>query len=217
MNVSRKGVLLLGKAESIQLHGLHESILNELRAHGIVLPMDFGTVAKGKSDLYGLAGKFHEDIRTSLKRLARTSWWTLSMSVLDGRIAQLFADDPAGKGERDGRQRDRVSYSAGAVQVKKFDVKLLEKILQKEKRLAESVHQELSTHAEQCEIQTMVGLGSGSSDDWKVILTATYLVSGTIGYQRFTRAVTDLQYRHILFEPLLSITGDAESFSFLRK
>jgi hypothetical protein len=217
MNVSRKGVLLLGKSESIQLRGLHESILNELRAHGIVLPMEFGTVARGKADLQGLSSRFQEDLHAALARLAKTSWWTLTLSVLDGRIAQLFAEETGSKPERDGRQRERVSYSAGSLQAKKFDVKLLEKILQKEKRLAESVHQELGSLAERSEVQSMVGLGSGSSDDWKLILQASYLVSGTIGYQRFTRAVTDLQYRHILFEPMLSITGDAEDFSVLRK
>jgi len=217
MNVSRKGVLLLGKSESIQLNGLHESILNELRAHGIVLPMEFGTVARGKADFLALATQIHANIRDDIARLTKTSWWTLNMSVLDGRIAQLFADELGGKPERDGRQRERVSYSAGSLQAKKFDVKLLEKILQKEKRLAESVHQELGSLAERSEIQSMVGLGSGSSDDWKQILRASYLVTGNIGYQRFTRAVTDLQYRHILFEPMLSITGDAEDFSFLKK
>ncbi len=217
MNVSRKGVLLLGKTESIQLRGLHESILNELRAHGIVLPLEFGSVARGKSDLQGLSDKFHEDIRDSLARLAKTSWWTLNLSVLDGRIGHLFAEESGPKSERDGRQRERTSYSAASMQTKKFDVKVLEKILQKEKKLAESVHEELGFLAERSEVQSIVGLGSGSSDDWKLILQATYLVAGNLAYQRFTRAVTDLQYRHILFEPMLSITGDSEDFSFLKK
>lgn len=217
MNVSRKGILLLGKAESIQLHGIHHSILNELRAHGIVLPMEFGTVARGKTDLLGLASRFRDPIAEALEKLVASRWWTVTMSVLDTRIAQLFADEGEVRHERDGRERSRLSYSSAAAPPKKFDVKLLEKLLQKEKRLAESVHQELRTIAERSEIQHMVGLGSGTSDDWKLILQATYLVSGAVGYQRLFRSVTDLQYRHILFEPMLSVTGDVEDFSFLKK
>jgi len=217
MSVSRKGVLLLGKSESLQLHGIHENVLNELRAHGIVLPVEFGTVARGKADLLGLAGRYREGIQDGLTRLAATQWWTVSMSVLDARIAHLFAEESEQKGERAGRERARVSYSSSSLQAKKYDVKVLEKILQKEKRLAESVHQELNSIAEQSEVQHMVGLGSGSSDDWKSILQATYLNSGSVGYQRFARAVTDLQYRHILFEPMLAVTGDVQDFSFLKK
>ncbi|MDH4069313.1 MAG: GvpL/GvpF family gas vesicle protein [Ignavibacteria bacterium] len=216
MNVSRKGILLLGKAESLQLHGVHQSILNELRAHGIVLPMEFGTVARGKTALLELASRFREPIAEALEKLAASRWWTVTMSVLDGRIAQLFAEEGEQRGERDGRERARVSYSSAVNQTKKYDVKLLEKLLQKEKRLAESVHQELSSKAERSEIQHMVGLGSGTSDDWKLILQATYLVSGLAGFQRLSRSVTDLQYRHILFEPMLSVTGDVQDFSFLR-
>jgi len=215
MSVSRKGVLLLGKSESLQLRGLHEGILNELRSHGMVLPMEFGTVAKGRDDLMHLVQRYGPDIETALDKLIRTQWWTLTLYVLDGRIAHLFATEADSKQERVGRERDRLSYSP-PMQQKKFDVKLLEKILQKEKRLAESVHHDLSELAERSEVQTMVGLGSGSSDEWKVILKASYYFTGT-DVRRFSRAVTDLQYRHILFEPMFAVIGDQEYFSFLKR
>ena len=215
MSVSRKGLLLLGKQESLQLRGQHESILNDLRAHGLVLPFEFGTVARGRDELLQLADQFRADISSALQRLQTTKWWTIGLHVLDARIAQLFASESSLKEERSGRERERMSYTA-PLQQKKYDVKLLERILQKEKRLAESVHDELGSHAERSEIQTIVGLGSGSSDDWKLILKSSYYVDPT-SVHRFTRTVTDLQYRHILFEPMFALTGDAEFFSFARK
>jgi hypothetical protein len=216
MNVSRKGLLLLGKGESLQLRGQHESILNELRAHGIILPVEFATVARGKEDLRMMVQKHFDDLEEALAVQAKTKWWKVGLYVLDARIAQLFAEEGGGKQERGGRERGRLSFTT-TVQPKKYDVKMLEKILQKEKKLAESVHADLSASAERSEIQSMVGLGSGSSDEWKLILQATYLVPSTVALQRFTRAVTDLQYRHILFEPMLSMVGDTEAFSFLKK
>jgi len=215
MSVSRKGLLLLGKQESLQIRGLHEGIINEFRAHGLVLPLEFGTVARGRSELLQLAGQFRPDIESALDKLQKTKWWTLGLYVLDGRIAQLFADESTGKHERVGRERDRLSYAIPP-QGKKYDVKLLERILQKEKKLAESVHEELSSLADRSEVQMLVSLGSGSSDDWKPILKASYHVAPTM-LQRFTRTVTDLQYRHILFEPMLALAGDREFFSFSKK
>jgi hypothetical protein len=153
---------------------------------------------------------------SDLEKQAKTEWWKVGLYVLDGRIAQLFSDESTGAQDRTGRERSRVSFTP-ILQPKKYDVKLLEKILQKEKKLAESIHEELASVAERSEIQSMVGLGSGSSDEWKLILQSTYLVTSNVALQRFTRTVTDLQFRHILFEPMISMTGDKEPFSFLRK
>jgi hypothetical protein len=216
MNVSRKGLLLLGKAESLQLRGQHESILNELRAHGVILPIEIATVARGKQDLLVMVKNHYEKLESDLERQAATKWWKVGLYVLDGRIAQLFSEEGERREDRTGRERGRVSF-APSLLTKKFDVKLLEKVLQKEKKLAESVHEELARAAERSEIQSMVGLGSGSSDEWKLILQSTYLVTSSFALQRFTRTVTDLQYRHILFEPMISMTGDREPFSFIRK
>jgi hypothetical protein len=215
MSVSRKGLLLLGKQEAMQLKGMHESILNELRGHGIVLPFEFGTVARGLDEFLQLASRFRAEISDEWGRLASTKWWTLGLYVQDARIAYLFSIDSVHKQERVGRERERTSFFP-PLHAKKFDVKTLEKILQKEKKFAESVHEDLNRKAERSEVQTIVGLGSGSSDDWKLILRASYLIPQPF-LQRFTQTVTDLQYRHILFEPMFALAGDRESFSFQRK
>jgi hypothetical protein len=66
--------------------------------------------------------------------------------------------------------------------------------------------------AERSDIETIVGLGSGSSEDWKLILEASYEVKP--GNQtKFFQAITDLQYRHLVIDLMLSVVGDAEPFS----
>ena len=75
-------------------------------------------------------------------------------------------------------------------------------MLSKEKKLAESVHEELKKAASRSDVDMMVGLGSGSSEDWKLILKASYEGSGS-GVLKLFRAITDLQYHHMMFdEPL---------------
>lgn len=213
MSVSKAMVLLLNKQESIQVQGVHESILNDLRGHGVLLPFDFGTVARGKDHFVGLLDKNLEDLQDALDDVEKTTWWTVTASVLDSTIARIVGTDVQSIG-RD-RTRDRASYTS-TPQGKKFDIKVLERILQREKKLAESIHEALSAVAERSDIDTMIGLGSGSSEDWKVILKGSYDVpKRDVG--KFSRTVTDLQYHHLQFDLMLALTGDKESFALRRK
>jgi hypothetical protein len=213
MSVSKTGVLLLGKQESIQTQGIHESILNELRGHGVLLPFEFGTVVRGTDELLTKIDDRYDGIKEAVEQLMATTWWTLNVYVLDARIARVLGTTSSRSHED--RMTSRASYSPPLHQ-KKYDIKELEKILSKEKKIAEYIHQELSKVSVRSDIDMMVGFGSGSSEDWKQILKASYEVQpGEI--QKLFRAATDLQYHHILFDLMLSLSGDRESYSFKEK
>ena len=211
MNVSRTGMLLFNKQESIRMRGLHETIVNELRGHGVVLPFAFGTVALGLRDLFSKLDVRMEDLRDAVDELMATTWWTLSAFMLDAKLAQVLrAEAPSAHRER---ERARQSYSSGPAPTGRLDIKTLERVLGKQKKIAESIHGELSQVAERSEVDTMVGLGSGTTDDWKLILRASYEVRPA-HVHHLNRVITDIQYRHFLFELMLSLTGDRESYSF---
>lgn len=210
MSISKTGVLLLGKQESLHARGTHEAILNDLRMHGTLLPFEFGTIARGRDDLQGKIDAHLEDLQAALSATVGTKWWTVSLNVLDAKIAQLVASDEPATARRS-RTVERTSYTK-MPSTKKFDIKLLERILNKEKRIAESVHDELKAVSHRADIDMIVGLGSGSSEDWKTILKASYEVKPE-GVKKFYRAVTDLQYRHMMFDLMLSVSGDHEAFS----
>jgi hypothetical protein len=59
----------------------------------------------------------------------------------------------------------------------------------------------------------MVNLSSGSSDDWKPILRASYEV-GSPDIYRFNHAINDLQYLNLKYQLMFVLTGDREDFSF---
>ena len=210
MSVSKKGVLLLGKQETMQFQGVHENILNDLRIHGTLLPFKFGTVARGKDRLLSMVDEHMDGIRESLSAIGETKWWTLNLYLLDSRIAQIVGSQSPSRGRE--REQQRVGISQPAL-MKKYDVKTLERILQKEKKIAETSHEEMKKHAERSDVDVMVGLGCGSSEDWKLILKASYEVTGK-NLRHFNRMVTDLQYHHMMFDLMLSLTGDIESYSF---
>lgn len=213
MNVSKTGVLLLSKQESLEAVATHESALNELRLHGMLLPFAFGTIARGRDDLMSKVDDHRQRLTQALEAMEATRWWVVKLSVLDARIAQLVGKDEPPPARR-GRTVERTSYTKTPVP-KKFDIKVLERILGKEKRIAESVHEELKNTADRSDVDMIVGLGSGSSDDWKQILTASYEVQAS-GRMKFFRTVADLQYRHLTIDLMLSVAGDAEPFAFTR-
>lgn len=212
MKVSRTGLLLLGKNESIQAQGSHQNILNDLRMHGVLLPFEFGTIVRGKHTLVEAIGDNYKDIRSALSDLLETTWWTVTVSALDARMAQVFGTETPSSGHRREREVKRASYSS-IPPAKKLDIKTLERILNKEKKLAESIHEELQTYANRTEIEMIVGLGSGSSEEWKPILKAAYEVKeGNL--RSFNRTVTDVQYHHIVFDLMIAVAGKHEAYAF---
>lgn len=210
LSMSKVGVLLLGKQESIELRGAHESILNDLRLHGILLPLEFGTIARGRDALLGKIDKHRDKLLDALDKTRATKWWLVSLFALDAKIAQLVNKDDAPVPRV--RTVERASYSKAPV-AKKYDIKLLERMLSKEKKLAESVHEELKKNASRSDVDMMVGLGSGSSEDWKLILKASYEAHGP-GALKLFRAITDLQYHHMMFDLMLSVSCDTDPFVF---
>jgi len=87
-------------------------------------------------------------------------------------------------------------------------------VLNKQRRVAEGIHRELSEVADKTEVQSIVSLQSGSSEGWKQILRATYDISPTM-VSRFHRMVTDIQYEHLLLELMIALTGEMQSISLV--
>ncbi len=209
MAISKTGVLLLGKQEGLQLRGVHQNILNELRIHGAILPFEFATIGLSRSEILHRLDRSWDTIEEAVDEIAATEWWTLDLQVLDARIAQLFADKSTASGRS--RERERVSYGK-LPPAKTTDIKSLEKILQKEKKIAENVHKTLDNIADRSDIDKIIGLTSGSSEDWKLILKASYEVPPS-RLDQFNRAVIELQYDHMLFDLMFQIEGKRESFA----
>jgi len=210
MNVSKTGVLLLNKQESIRIRGVHFGILNDLRAHGVLLPFTFGTVARGKEDLYSKIDDHIYEIRDALDEVLSTKWWDLNVYVLDYTMAQMLAPD--GVPARRERER-RTMGSRPTPTVGRIDIKALERVLGKQKKIAESIHEQLKELAVRSDVDMIVDLNSGSSEDWKIILKASYEVPLT-GIHRFNRLVTDLQYHHVQYEMMFVLNGDCAEYSF---
>ena len=211
MNVSKTGVLLLNKQESIHLRGTHFGILNDLRTYGILLPFEFGVVAQGVEDLYGKIDEHIYEIRDALEELLATKWWELTVYAYDSKMAPMVAPEAPQSTRRERDRRGAVDRTAGSAS--RIDIKTLERVLNKQKSIAEEIHKMLEVLAVRSDVDMMVGLNSGSSEDWKPILRASYELTFPEIY-RFTHAITDLQYHHVKYQLMFVLKGDSEDYTF---
>jgi hypothetical protein len=207
--ISKSGILLMNKAESITLRGRHEAILNELRGHGMLLPFEFGTVARGKDELLEKVDSHLSDLHLAVEDMAGTSWWDVSVFTLDARFAQMVAIEAS---PRHQRERSRPSFASQST-TGKVDIKTLERILGKQKKIAEAIRDELSAVADRSDVDMIITLGGGTSEDWKLILKASFEVAPE-RYPAFIRTVTDIQYRHFTADIMLAVSGEHDPFSF---
>jgi hypothetical protein len=211
MNVSKNGVLLLNKQESIHLRGTHFAILNHLRAYGVLLPFEFGLVAQGVEDLHGKIDDHMYEIRDALEELLATKWWEVTVNAYDAKMAPMVAPEPSQQIRRERDRRGDIERGVGSSS--RIDIKMLERVLNKQKSLAEEIHRKLEGIAGRADVDMMVSLSSGSSEDWKPILRASYELSFPEIY-KFSNALTDLQINHLKYQLMFVLKGDREDYSF---
>lgn len=201
LNVTRSGMLLLNKEDSLRYREVHESILNELRCEESLVPFEFGTIVRGKVRLEGVAGSLAADLPEVCETEAAAGIWTVKMLALDARVgASIAGTSPAARMQERGRDTKRPA--------KRSDVKTLEKILQQERLIAESVHAVLATVSTSTELASLIGVGSGTSEDWKLILEATYAVP-IINRSKFFVTLIELQQEYRGKGMMLEVHGAA--------
>lgn len=207
-SVSKSGMLLLSKAETLRHRLLHERLINTLRLHGTILPAESGTVVRGRDDLIRRVDFRLHALLEILLGLAKATTWRVTVSVLDQRVLQVLpAESSSGRASRHEPERGRTVPSG-----KRIDVKTLERILTREKKLGEAMLQSLVPVAESHEVEYLIGLSGGSSDDWKPILKAS-LVMAQPRLPELARVIVHTQEKHAMFEPMLVLAGGTESFS----
>jgi len=207
-SVSKSGLLLLAKQDALRLRYDHERVLNNLRLRGSLLPAEFGTVVRGRDELLQRVEVRHSALLELVVQLSSVERWELTASVLDAKLARTMSGGgiaSRGPAREGGRSR-------GARGGKRLDVQTLERMLNREKKLAQSILESVAAATDRHTVEFQIGLGGGMSDDWKPILRAGFTVSPA-NMPRFHQAIVEAQNLHPLEEPMLHLTGTTESFS----
>ncbi len=204
LNFTSLGVMLLSKQESLILLAKHEEILNTLRVNKRILSFAFGSVVRGKEELMKKLSEMETRLQSEIERERQLNSWTVKLLVLDTQVAKLCGVHQSGMENRE-QQRGEMAN--------RVDIRLLEKILHYERKIAEGVHNVLSLCSLSSTIVSMISLGQGTSPDWKLIFHASY-VTDRESRKNFFAAVQGLQEEYKMVGLMLSVSGFAGRLEF---
>ena len=130
--------------------------------------------------------------------------WDVEVFAYDEHIVTLPEIAEAAKGSR-GRE---TKHATGRGR----DIKTLEKLIFREKSLAQEVHSTLLLLASKAKIDFMIRLDNATMDDWKSILQARYIVPKD-RRKAFCQSVADIQKEYATYQLMVRLTNPAARFS----
>jgi hypothetical protein len=200
------GKLTIPPKSAIQLKYEHEKTLNILRSEEVLVAFPFWTVIQGKETINKQIEDRYVDILRALIDVHDAVDWDVELYAYDQHLIELPVIADAVK-DRTTTRESRHPVSKGR------DVKLLDKLLFKEKSLAQEVHSQLLLHANKSKIDFMIRLDNAFMDDWKSILSARYTV-GKDKRKNFYRSIRSIQQEYEQYRLMLRVTSPNVRITF---
>ena len=94
------------------------------------------------------------------------------------------------------------------------NIKVLEKLIFREKNMAQEIHSQLLLHSTKSKVDFMIRLDNAFMDDWKSILDVRYTV-GKEKRKYFSQAVRSLQKEYKSYQLMFRVTNPNVRFSFM--
>lgn len=204
--IAKTGVFILKPDESIQLRYNHTRILNNLRNNEIIVPLEFWTLKKGRESIINIVEERYLDFLHSLIDVHDAVDWDVEASVLDTEILKL-TEPPALNRTWDSRYESR-RQSKPRVEIKQY-----EKVLFKEKEIAQKINLGLTKIANKIKIDYIVTLDSSFLDGWKPILSARYVI-GKEKRKSFHQKILDFQNELSEYKVMISVSSPKVKFKF---
>jgi hypothetical protein len=185
----------------------HEKIINTIRAEEVIVQFPFWTLIQRQDAIIKQIENRYVELLRALIDVHDATEWDVKVFVYDQHLIDLpvFAD--AAK-EREVHREARHQVSKGR------NAKVMERLMFKEKSIAQEIHSHLLLHSSKSKIDFMIRLDNAFMDDWKTILDARY----TIGKDKrkvFCQTIRTLQKQHELFKIILRLTNPGVQFSFI--
>jgi hypothetical protein len=200
------GKLNLTPKSSVQLKYEHERTLNILRSEEVLVAFPFWTVMQNKETITKQIEDKYVDILRSLIDVHDAVDWDVDLFALDQHLIEMPVIANAGK-DRVPPRESRHPVSKGR------DIKVLDKLLFKEKSLAQEIHSQLLLHATKSKIDFMIRLDNAFMDDWKSILSSRYTV-GKDKRKNFFKSVRSIQQEYEQYKLMLRVTSPNVRITF---
>ncbi len=184
----------------------HEKILNILRSEEILVPLPFWTIIQNHENIIQKIEDNYVELLRSLIDVHDATDWDVEVFAYDKHIIELPIIASAGK-DRVPARETRLKGSVSR------DVKILEKLLFKEKNLAQEIHSQLLLHSMKARVDFIIRLDNAFMDDWKSILSVRYTVNKD-KRKNFHKTIKTLQQEYQEYELMIRVTSPSVRFSF---
>ncbi len=185
----------------------HERILNALRSVEVIVPMPFWSLIQGHDTLVGTVERRYVEMLRTLIDVHDATEWEVEVLAFDEHIMKL----PSMNLTVQSRPATRQSRHQGGKDAS--ETRNLEKVMIRERSLAQEVHNELLLLASKQKIDYMIRLDSAIMGDWKSIFSARYTV-GKDKRHTFCQAVNALQKKFEEYRLMLKVTNPLTRFTF---
>jgi hypothetical protein len=205
----KSGRLTIPGKKALKPQYYHEMTLNELRGQEMLVSLPFWTITRGRDHFIRVVEDNYVELLRALIDVHDAVDWDVDVLVYDEFLSTIPSIAGATKEQRESRREGRTA--AG----KKGDVKVIEKVIFKEKSLAQEIHSQLLVNSTKGRIEHIISLEGAFMDDWKSILSARYAV-GKEKRKAFCSSVMELQTEHAEFEVMFRLKSPTARFSFTK-
>lgn len=184
----------------------HEKILNILREQEWIVPLQFWTITQGLDQIIKQIEDKYVDMLKTLIDVHDAIEWDVDVYAFDEYLIQ----HPAIAGQTTTRTKERESRHPKA---RGKDIKALERLMIREKNMAQEIHSQLLLHASKAKIDFMVRLDNAFMDDWKSILAVRYTV-GKDKRKNFCQTIRSMQNEYEDFKLMFKVSNPNTKFYF---
>ena len=185
----------------------HEKILNTFRGEEVLVTVPFWTIVQGLPKFLSIIENRYVELLRALVDIHDAIEWDVEVFAFDEHIINLPSITEAPAGRTVHREPKHVS-KAGR------DVKLIERVIIREKGLVQDIHNQLLLHASRAKIDHMIRLDNAFLDDWKSILAARYTV-GKDKRKNFCKTILSLQKQLEEYDLMFRVTSPANRFALV--
>jgi DNA mismatch repair ATPase MutL len=148
----------------------HEKILNLLRTSDVIVPINHWSIFRGLGEVTRMIEDRYVDLLRTLIDAHDATEWEVEIFGFDDHIIKLPAIAQEGGKVRTTERESRHAQS------KTRDIKHVERLVFREKTIAQEIHSNLLYYAQKGKLDHMIRLDSAFMNDWKSILVCRYTV-----------------------------------------
>lgn len=202
----KTGSNILKPHEGIKLKLEYAHALNQMHTTEMLVTLDFWTLQQGREAVVRVVEERYLDFLHSLIDVHDAIDWDVEVMVMDNEILKAIS---ATSQERtvSARLQPRESKTP------RIDYKQQERVLFKEKEIAQKINLELTKIANKIKVDHIITLDSSFLDDWKPIFSAR-LIIGKDKRKAFHQAILEKQNEYKDFKIIVNVSSPKVRFKF---